>query len=169
MKTRVPGFSKYWDEANANFQKRKQGQVVVFPQKMKVKASRQCGARMSSFFWFLRVSEWLKRFTYSPHTLGFKIQIYECEMGITRLEGVPVKPSEGEPLHLYRVLEFFSENLRRLDEHFLDPDIQLRIVEPQQTYVALNKCSQKSYVPDRGRIQTSKPFSIINYKRGTTI
>ena len=66
LKTKIASFNRNWSEATKNHQMRKAGQIVRFPQSMKVQASRQCGARLSSFLLVssgLRVAEEVYLFT----------------------------------------------------------------------------------------------------------
>ena len=141
-------FRKLWDEARDNG--RLAASARNFKHVLTVRNNETCGVRMSQFFWFVRVPEWLRLFRRTPASLGFKVEILRDEASQQNIDGVVVTPTPGEALHSYRVLEFFSENCRFVTEDVMTPLTRTREKEPAETYRRLNAIAiSKRNMPDR--------------------
>ena len=135
-------FRAEWAEAKRNFHKKE------IKHSMHVRAGESCGMRMSMFFWFIRTCEWNRLFNHTPGKLGFKEETLRDETNCQTLTGVLVRPTDGEPLHKYRVIEMWSEDVRFVEEEVMGPENQLRIREPKETFRALNGIVAKKRCPD---------------------
>jgi hypothetical protein len=128
---------------------RSAGETLEFAHDLQVGAKQECGMRISQFFWFLRLSEFLRLFRHTPVSLGLKIEIVRDETSSTNLDGIVVPVTDGEPLHKYRVMELWSGSCRFLREKVLDEQLQLRDKEPRETYNRINQVTNSKRNPDR--------------------
>ena len=82
--------------------------------------------------------------------LGQKVTKRRDEMGAGMIEGVLVRPTKGVPLHRYRNVTCWSEEIRWNQETVMSPKDRLRKEQPVDTFERLNKCVQKQQPPDGG-------------------
>jgi hypothetical protein len=139
-------FREQWNDAVQNYdagdQKELQAKMCVF-------AEQSCGLRLSQWMWFVRISEWMRLYTYSPKSLGFKTMTLTSESGTGQMEGVVLWPDPNLTLHTLRLLEFWSEVRRKLGEEVVGPENCLRDKEPSETYGSLNRIEQRKMNADR--------------------
>jgi hypothetical protein len=115
---------------------------------IKVRLRRSAGLRLVSRFWFIRTTEWLQCFEYTPAALGFKTTLFNDEAGAQNIEGVVVGIPEGANPNEFRNVEQFSEQVQDIVEDVCTPGQQLRAQESTETFQRLNSMAQARLTPD---------------------
>ena len=137
-------FRDMWDEAYNNLLEREAGRLQ-FDTEFHVGALRRVGVSMEMLFWFLRHAEFLRELRLEPKQLGLPIVSMTCELGVRELSGTLVRPTPGEPLHLYRNVKFWSDKVVLLQEDVMRPDKRLRKEEPMDSFKHLNKTNMNKH------------------------
>jgi hypothetical protein len=138
---------KDYKTAAYNYDQRKKGKGKRF-KPIRVKATTRAGIRLSKWYKFLRVCEFLREFQFKPCTLGLKTTWLKDELGNVKIEGVIMEPEEGCSIYQGRNVECWSETMRMLEEDIVDAHTTLREKEPMETYLRLNQQTEKTLCPD---------------------
>ena len=145
-------FRKEWDSAMSKYMELIAENPAAFAEHFKtvadVRLGMRAGMRLECYYWFLRLAEFIGRFKYTPEVLGVKTFVIKDEQGIKDLRGVLIRPTADEPLHLYRVVSFFSETAWGVDELMYDGRTRLRGQQPTETFDAISNKKAKSHKMD---------------------
>ena len=139
---------KEFKEAQANHIARGKGRGKRF-KPINVRAYTRAGIRLSSWFWFVRTCEFLRKYNFKPSTLGLRTIWLKDELGSVKIEGVIMKPENCRTPCEFRWVECYSETVRVLSEDIVGPENCLREKEPLETYLRLNQATEKTLCPDR--------------------
>ena len=106
------------------------------------------GIRLRRVFWFILVREFIRKHRVSPITFKLKLMTVKDEFAIHDITGVLAKPQAGDPPHLWRMVELFSETNQVSQETLSRPEAQLRLKEPQEAFTRVNQIKQKTCCHD---------------------
>ena len=141
-------FRTWWAEADANLTKKENAARRQYNARIRCSVQKRCGWRLSRYYWFIRIQDWNRWYNFTPEVLGYKKQTIRDEMSGTIMEGVVCLPTPGAFLHEMLVLEYWSDEIRGIDELVVDDEERLREKEPAETFAQMNAAEIKKQVPD---------------------
>ncbi len=127
-------FRAEWAEALKN----KEAEIRNWQANLGVNAMKRTGCQLEMLYFFLTISEFIKKYSLEPKSIGYKTTKLLDEFGVQELTGCLVKPTQGECMFQYRLVRLFSEQSWNMHEQLLMPQDRLREKEPQETFMTLN-------------------------------
>ena len=113
-----PSFRLSWQEAAGSLEMISEGGTPEFVEDLSVQKLRKVSVTLSSHYWFILVKEFVRRWSYEPASLGYRVIVLRDEEDNKNIRGTLAKPQPGDSPYMFRVLTISSgQQLVMLNTH----------------------------------------------------
>ena len=131
-------FRKDWDKTTHTFET-KGDDIERFLREVGLMSHQKTGISMEMWYWFLTVSQFLKKYKMEPKAIKVQVTIMKDERGVQSLKGVLVQPSDDDhEMMPYRRVRFFSETAWFISETLCGDSQRLREDQPMDGFKHMN-------------------------------